>query len=157
MQSITAAEEIESEPLRQLFVYWQSKCRNGGIPRRSDIDPGEIAALLPNIIMVDFEQRPFRVKYRLVGTRVVEMTGFEFTGRYLDEVASKDVQEDFCECYRTVSEERLPVLKRIVWRFTEDVTGAYDFCVLPLDDDGQVATKAIAAECYARLAKHYAP
>ncbi len=157
MLRITDVRQIESEVIRRLFVYWQSKCRNGAIPRRQDIDPSDIAAVLPQIIMVDFEQHPFRVRYRLVGTHIVEMTGFEFTGRYLDEIASKDVQDDFLECYRKVSEDKVPLLSRMTWRFTDDVTGTYDLCVLPLDDDGRVATKAIAVECYARLEKKVVP
>ena len=36
--------------------------------------------------LVDLEENPFRVRYRLVGTEVVRYTGLDFTGRYLDEL-----------------------------------------------------------------------
>lgn len=155
MEIITRADQIESPNIRQIVAYWQSKCRAGAIPRRSDIDPAEMPTLLPNVILVDFERSPFRVKFRLVGTRVVEVTGFEFTGKYADEIAPADVGEAFMTCYRTASEMMQPVFSRITWRFDEDTTGDYDFCVLPLEEADGVATKAMVMECYARLEKQY--
>lgn len=154
MQIITDATPIESALIRGSFAYWQSKCQNGSIPGRSDINPSEILPILPNIIMVDFERNPFRVKYRLVGTRVVEMTGYEFTGRYLDEIAGRIVEGDFLECYQVASERKLPMMTRVTWRFESGASGVYDFCVLPLDDDGRRATRALAVECYDNLERH---
>ena len=155
MQILSDPEHLESATIRELFTYWKSKCSNGNIPRRRDIDPLDLTGVLPNVIMLDFEQNPFRARFRLVGTRVVEVTGFEFTGMYLDEIAMPDVEDSFQDCYQTASETMKPVFTRITWRFDEKTTGDYDFCVLPLESDGSVATMAIAAECYARLEKKY--
>lgn len=154
MQVLSDPEKIESALIRDLFAYWQGKRRGGALPCRSDIEPADLRALLPNLLIVDFEQEPFRVKFRLVGTRIVELTGFEFTGLYLDEVAPPDVAAAFTACYRTASHRRQPVLERITWR-SDQVISDYDICVLPLDDDGGAAQRAIAAECYARLEKQY--
>ena len=58
-------------------------------------------------------------------------------------------------CYRHASQRKTAVLSRITWRFDETTTGSYDFCVLPLDDDGHVARRGLAVECYAQLEKQY--
>lgn len=155
MQLLSDPDQITSALIRDLFGYWRSRRRDGALPRRSDIDPTDLPGLLPNLMMVDFEQDPFRVRFRLVGTKVVEITGYEFTGLYLDDIATPDVREAFTRCYRTASHERRAVLDRITWRFDAQTTGDYDFCVLPLEDEGAVAQRAIAAECYARLEKQY--
>jgi hypothetical protein len=155
MQVLSDPAQIESPLIRDLFVYWRSRCRGGTIPRRADINPVELRSILPNLLMVDFEREPFRVKFRLVGTRIVETTGFEFTGRYLHEIAQPDVGDAFLECYETACRSRQPVFRRITWRFDEGGSADYDFCVLPLDDDGAAATKALAAECYERVEKQY--
>lgn len=155
MQILTDPRSTESSIIRELFDYWRGKCRGTVIPRRTDIDPAELLPILPNLMIVDFEQQPFRVRFRLVGTKVVDITGFEFTGRYLDEIAKPDVEGSFIECYKTASRTRQTVVDRIRWRFDDQMTGEYDFCVLPLDDDGEVATRALAVECYARLEKRY--
>jgi hypothetical protein len=155
MQILRDALSIESSIIRELFDYWRGKCRGTAIPRRTDIDPAEILPILPNLMIVDFEQQPFRVRFRLVGTKVVEITGFEFTGRYLDEIVKPDVEAAFIECYETASRTKQPVFDRIKWRFDDQITGEYDFAVLPLDDDGEVAMRALAIECYARLERRY--
>ena len=144
MHVLSDPDQIESTLIRALFSYWQSRCRGDGIPGKADIDPAELAAILPNLMLVDFERDPFRVRFRLVGTRVVEVTGFEFTGMYLDEIAEADVEGAFRDCYEAACRTRQPVLERITWRFDDESTADYDFCVLPLDDDGEVATRAVA-------------
>lgn len=155
MQTITDADQIDSALIRQLYLYWQSKCRDGAIPRRADIDPVEIPKLVPNMLITDIEQHPFRVKYRLVGTKVVEMTGFEFTGKYLDEIVLADDEGPFLECYQTACASRLPVQARIKWHLADDTVGEYDICILPLSDDGVTVNKAVAIECYENVGRDY--
>lgn len=155
MQCITRADQIESAAIRQLFLYWQSKCADGRIPRRTDIDPVDIPNLVPNLMIADIEHDPFRVRYRLVGTKVVQMTGYEFTGKYLDEIALPNDEGPFQECYQTACETRLPVLQRIEWHLAEDTTEEYDICILPLSDDGDTVNMALAIECYATVERAY--
>lgn len=155
MQQITQADQIGSAAIRQLFNYWQSKCPPGGIPRRADIDPAEIPSLMPNLLIADIEDAPFRVRYRLVGTKVVQMTGYEFTGKYLDEIALPNDEGPFQECYQLACETKTPVLTRIKWRLTEDTTEEYDICILPLSDDGRRVNMALAIECYETVKRAY--
>lgn len=156
MQTITQAEQVESAAIRQLFVYWQSKCAAGRIPRRADIDPIEIPGLMPNLIIADIEYDPFRVRYRLVGTKVVEMTGYEFTGKYLDEIALPNDEGPFLECYQMACETKMPVMARGKWHHPDNTVEEYDICVLPLSDDGARVNMALAAECYATVKRAYA-
>ncbi len=155
MKRITHEDEIESAAIRALFNYWRSKCPEGGIPRRADIDPVEIPRLMPNLLIVNIEYEPFRVKYRLVGTRIVEMTGFEFTGKYLDEIALEDFEGPFQECYQTACETKSPIITRIKWRLSPDIVAEYDVCFLPLSDDGETANMALSLECYENLERDY--
>lgn len=155
MQKITRAEQIESSLIRQLFIYWQSKCRDGTIPRRADIDPSEIPKLMPSLLIVDIEQNPFRVRYRLVGTRIVEATGFEFTGKYLDEIILADDEGPFLESYQAACESKTPVLSRIKWHLDDETTGEYDACFLPLSDDGKTVNKVISIECYESIERDF--
>lgn len=148
MQKITRADQIRSGAIRQLFEYWQSKCRDGRPPRRADIEPTEIPKLMPSVLIVDIERDPFRVRYRLVGTRIVDATGFEFTGRYLDEISLPDDEGPVLESYELCSESKVPVLSRMTWHLDEDTVGEYDACFLPLSDDGETVNKVLSMECY---------
>lgn len=79
---------IPDPRLRNLAGYWSERCRDGLVPRRSDIDPLEFPALLPNIILLDRIAAPQgdRFRFRLTGTAVVDFAGRELTGHHLDEV-----------------------------------------------------------------------
>lgn len=156
MQKIEQAEQIESRLIRQLFVYWQSKCGAGGrIPRRADIDPAEIPRLIPNSLIVDVEYNPFRVRYRLVGTKVVQATGFEITGKYLDEIVLADDEGPFLESYQTACMTKAPILTRIKWHLDAETTGEYDACFLPLSDDGETVNKVLSMECYESIERAF--
>lgn len=155
MQRITDEDEIESAAIRALFNYWRSKCPEGGIPRRADIDPVDIPGLMPNLLIVDIERDPFRVRYRLVGTRIVEMTGFEFTGKYLDEIALDNFEGPFEECYRAACETKSAIMTRIKWSLSPDIVAEYDVCFLPLSDDGETVNMALSLECYENVERDY--
>src|SRR4029450_8455175 len=66
--------------------------------------------LLPFLFIADAEHDPFRVRYRLVGTRAVEVTGFDITGHYLDELLSAEPDQPWMNHYRQAYVSRKPVL-----------------------------------------------
>jgi hypothetical protein len=75
--------------IRRLHDYWQSLA-DGAVPERRELDPAAIKPLLPHICIVAFEQDPFRVYYRLSGTKVDDLNGFNLTGTYLDQLMATD-------------------------------------------------------------------
>src|SRR5437667_12011235 len=72
--------EIVSPLVREMFAYWQRKRADLLAPRPRDIEPGEIKRLLPLICIADVMREPFDLRFRLVGTGVVEACGHDFTG-----------------------------------------------------------------------------
>jgi len=57
------------------------------MPSRRDMDPlGIEPRLLPWIIILDVEEAPRRFRYRLIGTRLVEVMDRDVTGHYLDDL-----------------------------------------------------------------------
>src|SRR5579859_1990091 len=82
-------DNVRDPRVRLFFEYWKSKCRPGRLPGRRDIDPHEMVAFLPYVILLDVERGAgaFRFRYRLVGTEVVALFGHDPTGQYLDEAA----------------------------------------------------------------------
>ncbi len=73
---------------QSLYDYWRSKCKDGKLPSRHDIDPSEIHTQLPMISLVEtcmaHDRRRF--KYRLAGTGFWELFESEITGKYIDEL-----------------------------------------------------------------------
>src|SRR5262245_3741221 len=67
-----------SELVHFLHAWWTNNRGNQDLPDRDALDPNDLKPVLPNLLISDAEHDPFRVRYRLVGTMVVEVTGFNF-------------------------------------------------------------------------------
>lgn len=69
-----------------LSDYWHGLA-GGETPERAQFKIEDVQPLLPYLMLCDFEFDPFRLRYRLSGTRVDQMTSMNLAGRYLDEFA----------------------------------------------------------------------
>ncbi len=77
----------DSDPdIQRIVRYWQSIHRGGELPDRRQIDPCEFLELLPGIALVDISRSPIRFKFRLIGERMNDYHGSNYTGCWLDEV-----------------------------------------------------------------------
>lgn len=66
--------------------YWLDKRRGRRFPSRADIDPVDMAPHLGNIVLIDVERSPLRLRYRLVGTRITHVMERDSTGKFYDEI-----------------------------------------------------------------------
>ena len=91
-------DRVAEDELRHLYSYWAQKRPNGGYPSRGQIDPCEIAQLLPYISLIDVLDDGL-LRFRLVGTDAA--TGIDPTGKILQEVAPKGpYREHVIELFR---------------------------------------------------------
>ncbi len=95
--------------LRQLVAYWDRKRAGREMPFRADIDPTQIPALLPRLMLVELRTGPRRFFYRLTGTRVDDIFGNCLTGRYLEDLDETDARAYWLDCYGQVAESRRPL------------------------------------------------
>ena len=98
----------------ELHAYWLAKRGARSLPSWSDIDPSEIARLLPNLIVTGVEHDPLRIRYRLAGTMIVEFRG-EITGHYLGEIpwSSPTGQATVLEGFARGVRERIPLFNEV--------------------------------------------
>ncbi len=105
---------ISSSKIRCLYDYWTAKRGPHPMPYRRAIDSAELKSLLPELSISEFETTPFRICYRLVGTRVAEIAGFDYTGFYLDEFDfGTGDHEDWMGQYAWIFENRAPIFGRV--------------------------------------------
>jgi len=72
--------------IRAIYDYWRSAHpKGGGLPGRQHIDPIDIPRLLPNVWLIDVCREPYRFRFRLLGTLVVDYAGEDNTGKWFDE------------------------------------------------------------------------
>ena len=118
--------------VRALHIVWTAKRGNRDLPDRRDFDPADFKSLMANMLIVEPTHAPFRLRYRLVGTRVAKVAGFDFTGRYLDEVLRPEVPEDWHGHYLLSFRQRIPVFGQVDCPTRSGVPFTYEFGIFPL-------------------------
>ena len=121
------------------------------VPDRCALRPEDIKPLLPCLFIADAEHDPFRVRYRLVGTRAVEVTGFDITGHYLDDLLSAEPDQPWMDHYRTVYVSRRPLFGATTVPTSAGKMFTYEFGIFPLRNGGQRIEQFVAVEDYVGL------
>ncbi len=102
--------------IQGMLTYWRSKCDGDEIPRREDIEPHEIPAVLPDLYLMNVGEGGLRFQYRLVGTRLEEFLGANLTGLWLEEVRPASILDSVLPLYRKTVSERRPVFSEGTFR-----------------------------------------
>ena len=123
--------------LQRLYGYWDKKRDQRPMPARGDLDPVDMKALLPHLILIDVVPDERRYVYRLVGTREVEMRGGDPTGKAVkDAYYAESAGETVGYLDRVVATQN-PVLYRGTYQPTSTRTQEEDVIFLPLSKDGR--------------------
>lgn len=144
-------DQVRSPMVRQLYQWWDAN-RRGDIPDRADFDPVNFAALLPHILILDVEHQPFRIRYRLAGTRVIEATGFNIVGHYLDELMPTEPEAPWMDIYLQSYLERAPIVGTSTCTTTAGSLFTYEYGLFPLRKGARSIDQFIALEDYGNLA-----
>src|SRR3954451_21997573 len=81
--SLEPPTQIKSPRVRGRFAYW-NRIRGGRMaPSWPEVEPAEVKPLLPSIMVLQVLVHLFDVRYRIVGTAVVEAFGYNFTWKTL--------------------------------------------------------------------------
>ncbi len=114
----TALPEVLPDLLQEFLGYWDSKRGDRELPARSDIDPADIKHMLPGICILDIEYNDTgfnRARFRLAGTEIIEMAGFEVTGHYVDEIVAEEIYQEIQEQFKGLVSSNKPSYRRFRW------------------------------------------
>jgi hypothetical protein len=134
LKELTADTDLHPK-VRRIHEYWLSKRAGRPMPSRADIDPFELRDCLGNLCIVELTDSPRRYRYRLDGSNLALSTGFDMTGKYLEQMPDPDYRKFVTALYDRVVETRAPafVANHEDWK-------GYDLQVnsvtLPLSTDG---------------------
>lgn len=132
--ALTPAEPV----LAAVWRYWADRRGGARCPPRSAIDPLHIPALLPHIGLIDVGGHGQRFRYRLVGTRLNQVFGHDFTGEYLDEAKGGPYGRFLHDLYGEAVRERRPVYVETVFSYRNDRHLTVRRVVLPLADTDDI-------------------
>lgn len=142
-------ETVTQWQLKQLLQYWLQIHLGTKLPSRKDLDPSNLVEALPFIAMMDVEQNPFRLKFRLIGTAVNRAFGRDFTGKYFDEEFEDYQTSVGYQQRKTVAETGLPLhyFGKGKLKYNLDFT-TVEWILLPLASNGKDVDIIISAISY---------
>lgn len=131
------ATAFKTAVVRQAYAYWLGKCVRGRLPARADLRPEEMRAFLPFLFLVDVGQDPRTFRFRLVGTKITEWAGKEYTGLAVEEASYGPHWRRVFDTYAAIVDSRRPQLDiwDAPWASREFVR--YERLIAPLSSDGQ--------------------
>lgn len=126
----------------RFLAYWQEKCAGRRMPSRADIDPSEIKPYLPHITLVDVVDDERRYVYRLVGTKEVELRGYDPTGRSVSDAYFAVSAENAVQNYDITRQSRAPFYVADPFQAVDRFVGEEDL-FLPLSNDGETVNMIV--------------
>jgi|AraplaMF_Col_mMF_1032025.scaffolds.fasta_scaffold00140_35 hypothetical protein len=141
-------QELASDKVRELHAWWRAHGGGAGIPDRSAFDPTAYPHLLPNMIISEVETDPFRIRYRLVGTRVADVLNIDFTGRHLDELVDEATETPWQDHYVEAYEKRVPILGEVSEATLSGGRFTFEFGIFPVTAGGSAVRQFLCIEDY---------
>jgi hypothetical protein len=130
---------LRSPTTRVGYDYWKEKRGTRLMPSRSDIDPAEIAKILPHVFLLDVKRDPIDFRYRLIGAKMDEYMLGRYTGMWMSQIPHQAPPSQIHANCRKAVTDRVPFLantpyvgKNKEFLTTEDL-------IMPLADDGERA------------------
>lgn len=146
--SLAMREAPDPQPddnrLRRLLAYWLEKRGERPFPTKAEIDPVDFPYVLGYVTLVDVEPDPRRYRFRLDGSILVELSGTDYTGRYLDELPGAEYVAFIKETYDRVADSGAPYRYR-----KNDLLDQQQFSeetlILPLGDSPPIVDMLVVA------------
>jgi hypothetical protein len=133
----------------RFLEYWQGLAA-GQTPDSALFDPSHVLDLIPYLIFADFEDSPFRVRFRHSGTKFEDIACVDITGRYLDEFGGALTQpaiDILATYYRDCRQSGRPGFGHFLWPDARNQMVEVDFAIFPFTVHGTVR-QCIALEDY---------
>jgi hypothetical protein len=127
---------VRDPRLLELHRYWNDIRGDRPMPRRADIHPEDIRTLLPNVVLIDVQPDPLRLRYRLIGTEITRTMQRDSTGKYYDEIYAPDLLADIYKTFRYLIAHKAPIRTFGTAFYPDKNYYSYETLNLPLGDDG---------------------
>lgn len=123
------------------YEYWDAKRGTRRMPSRADIDPIEMVAFLPHVVLMDVLRDakpgwPLDFRYRLLGTTVENHMSRRYTGLHLSDMPHQQPDSQLWRNFARTVERRQPQMNRVPYVGPhQDFLSLVDL-ILPLSADG---------------------
>ncbi len=139
--------KIDDDRLQALLDYWRKK-KGKGLPARSDIDPIEIPKLLRYLILADYDAALQDVRFRLVGTEMVDHWGRDFRNMHLNEIMSGEYHDYIHGLFVQTATSAQPLFSESVFRWDKGRAMRTKRLMLPLASDGRTVDAVLVGQIF---------
>lgn len=143
MTSSSSLPFADDRILLNLAAYWSAKRDGDRLPPRRAIDPLDMPRrLLPHLALAEPTGDDMTVRFRLLGTELVQRAGRDNTGKTSAEILEGAYREHIETLYATVIAEARPLYAESTRIWNEEGTGRVRRLFLPVTADdltGRVA------------------
>ncbi|WP_341897812.1 PAS domain-containing protein [Ferrovibrio terrae] len=128
--------------LLQGYEYWDRKRGARSMPARVDLDPIEMKAFLPHVVLMDVLRDhkpgwPLDFRYRLMGSAIDLHMSRRFTGLFMSDLRHQQPDSQIWRNFSEVTQDRQPQFHRVPYVGPhKDFLSVIDL-VMPLSTDGE--------------------
>jgi hypothetical protein len=142
-------DEVNTPRLRDVHAYWTALKGERFAPRPDEIRPeGLTAAVLPFVVLTDVLREPFDLRFRLVGTAIVDAHGVEITGSSVADLRPREYADLVWRQYLDLLRERAPQVFGIETIGREQKWSRQMVFCAPLSSDGEVVDSVLAVDVH---------
>lgn len=129
---------VFSNVLDRILQHWNEIKGDRVAPKRSDLRPQNFPSYLGYMQLVDVDGESFR--YRLVGNKLVDAFGSNFTGKTVDELFSAQKAAFFNNLYAEIRDRRRPLRMQCDYNAGQGLFFSSDRIYCPISQDGENTT-----------------
>lgn len=127
-------DDIEEVRLRRLYGYWRGQCEGATPMSRSRLDPGPIAALLANVVLIEVVPDNNDLRIRLAGDEIESRYGRSLKGRSVYDTFPLVVRHDTSHQWAEILRDGCPKYRRGPMTFPDGRTFVTERLLLPLSE-----------------------
>lgn len=142
-------DRIDDARLVGLLARWEAARAGRPWPRRRDILPESMPALLGYVCLYDVEPEPVRFRFRVMGTHVANSYRRDMTGRYLDEIEPAEYAAMLTSDLTEAVLGGRPTIRRVSFSSARG-RRSYTRLALPLTREGDRPDALLTASAFAR-------
>lgn len=141
-------DRIAHPTLQGLYDYWLARRGPGGAMPRSRFDPIDLPHALRHLILAEVGDGGRAIRYRVVGTEVVEAHGLDYTGKTIEELTSGDTLDFTRALYGAVVTRAVPVYSEGRFRWVDKEFNWTKRLHLPLSRNGTAVDLVLAGQVF---------
>jgi len=132
----TERGHVEHERSVSFLSYCLEKKPKGGLADRRDFTGETLKPWLGNIIVLEFDRERDDFRYRLYGSEIAALAGFDMTGKWVSDFRS-EIGDLFSAQYRNAVQEKRLIVSRNSYLHSRAPCD-WERIICPVENGGQV-------------------